>query len=105
MRKMRGFYEACHRAMGTKKAAYALRYLVVAHDSMQQLTASARVRLELRTVADLVDYLRWAIASCARTHNAGKDPGFDPTWAGSMLMPFVYLGGQPKSSLDYRARK
>jgi len=104
---MRKFYEACEKASLAKKPETILKYLDEARDAIQPQLALARSRLELRTVADLVEYLRWTVAWCMYHAGQGKDPGIDPLWFISGGTTYVYPPA-PKgnsSSLDYRWSK
>jgi hypothetical protein len=103
---MREFYEACDAACESDHRAIAIRRLREAHDIMQPIIEQAKSRLELRLVADLVEYLRWTTSWVIYKidESKGEWPGFGPLSLMAWGTTFVYPPTPKKEggSLRYR---
>ncbi len=102
----RAFYEACENAIEAKTHPTAIKHIQKAQSLIGPLIALARSRLELRTVADLVNYLNWSVAWCEYNLSKREEyPGLDwPFFHGAF--PPSPLGRPPmptnRASIDHR---
>ena len=100
---MKDFYEAIDTAVNAKTPETAEKYLHQAYVIMQPILVLARARLELRTVASLKEYMRWAVAHCIANMVEANFLEFDPTWAdGYPSSMWAGARQDDRSSLDFR---